>query len=169
MARRTVSREGLDREPTLKEWHEILTEVIDPTENLVQRTMEYFLRRSESGKAYLEGAKRLRPNLETGLGMDLDDVISTYDTMTLLAKLIAEPRCGTDPEFYVWKDVWKSSSVGAAEYYTIAIEIAQVLEARSENEEEKARLKQVRTALENEFRLEQYNDWRSEAVRKMKE
>jgi hypothetical protein len=169
MARRTVSRKGTDREPTFEEWHEILVEVLDPTGSLVQTTMEYFLRRSESGKAYLEGAKRLRPNLEIGVGMDLDDVVSTYDAMTLLAKLIAEPRYGTDPEFYVWKDIWKESSVGASEYYTLAAEIAAVLESRSENEQEKTRLAQVRTALENEFRFEKYNDWRLEAVRKMKE
>lgn len=166
MPRRTVSRKGIDREPTLKEWHEVLLEIIDPTESVVQRTIGYFLRTSKSGKAYLEGAKRLRPNLEIGVGLDLDDVVSTYDTMTLLGKLIAEPRCGTDPTFLVWKDIWKSASVGPSDYYPLAIEMSQVLEARSENEAEKARLQQVRAALENEFSLEKrfqdYLDYRRE-------
>lgn len=169
MARRTVSRKGMDREPTLKEWHQILTEVIDPTENLVQRTMEYFLRRSETGKAYLDGAKLLRPNLDIGVDMDLDDVVSTYDTMTLLDKLIAEPRFGTDPTFFVWKDIWKDSNLGPSEYYVLAIEIAQVLETRSENEAERARLKQVREALENEYSLEkrfdEYREFRREPIK----
>lgn len=156
MAKRRVARKTGDCELTLTEWHEVLSEIVDLTEeSAVQRTMVHFLRTSKSGKACLEGAKRLRPDLEIGAGLDLEEVLAAYDTMKLLAQLIAEPRCGTDPTFYVWKDIWKSSWIGPSDYYPLAIEMSHVLEARSETEAEKVRLQQVRAALENEFSLEQ--------------
>lgn len=167
MARRTGNRNGVDREPTFEEWHAALTEIVGEKPRVVQRIMEFFLRASGSGRAYLEGAKRLRPSLEIAVDLDLDEVLSTYDTMTLLGKLIAEPRFGTDPTFFVWKDIWQSSCVGPSDYYALAIEMSYVLEARSENEAEKARLQQVRAALENEYTLEkrfqEHSDFRRAA------
>jgi hypothetical protein len=167
MASQNIARMRGHREPTFTEWHVVLTAIVGDEPKLVQQTLEYFLRTSESGKAYLEGAQRLRPTLKIGRGFKLDEIIGTYDAMTLVGKLIVEPRCGTDPTFFVWKDIWKDPTVGASELYDYAIEITQVLEARSENEAEKTRLRQVRTALENELRLEQQNEWRLEAARKL--
>lgn len=172
MAKRELSLKPGEREPTFEEWHEVLTEIVDPTENLLQQTIEFFLRTTASGKAYLGGAKRLRPDLEIGPAMDLDEVLATYDAMTLLGKLIAEPRCGTDPTFKVWKDIWQGSEVGPSSYYTLAIEISRVLETRSKNEAEKMRLQVVRAALEDEFsmevRFDEYLMFRREATKNPK-
>lgn len=168
MAEEVVGRRHGDAGPTLEEWHAALTEIVGEEPRVVQRIMEYFLRASENGRAYLDGAQRLRPTLKIGKKLDLEEVIATYDAMTLLSKLIAEPRCGTDPQYFVWKDIWKDSTVGASQLYGMAIEISRVLEGRSENEAEKARLGQIRAALENEWNLEKYHDWRLEAARKLK-
>lgn len=154
MASRNVVQKRGEREPTFAEWHAVLTSIVGDEPKVVQQTIEYFLRTSKSGRAYLEGAQRLRPNLKIGKNLELDEVIATYDAMDLVSKLVAEPRCGTDPEFSVWKDIWKDPSVGASELYGMAIEISQVLEERSRNEAEKARLQQIRTVLENELHLE---------------
>ena len=90
MAKRRVARKTGDCELPLTEWHEVLSEIVDLTEeSAVQRTMVHFLRTSKSGKACLEGAKRLRPDLEIGAGLELEEVLAAYDTMKLLAQLIA--------------------------------------------------------------------------------
>ncbi len=78
-----------------------------------------------------------------------------------MVQLIEEPRCGTDPTFWVWKDIWKDSNLGVSEYYHYAIEIARTLERRSKDKAEKARLRQVRAALHNELSLEtRFEDYR---------
>ncbi len=150
MKKKVAASKRNEREPTLKEWHAILTWIVGDNDQ-VQGAMEFFLRTSPSGSAYLEGAKRLRPTLEIGRGLDLAEVIATHDAATLLGNLIAEKRCGSDPHFYIWKDVWKDSTVGASEQYELAIEIARGMEARASNHAEVARLREVRTAIENEL------------------
>lgn len=89
-----------DREPTFAEWHAVLTSIVGEAPKVVQETIKYFLRTSESGRAYLEGAQRLRPALQIGKNLELDEVIATYDAKDAGSKLVAEPRCGTDPELF---------------------------------------------------------------------
>ncbi len=154
-------------EPTLEKWHAALSSIVGEEPPVVQEIVEFSLRVSKSGTAYLEGAKRLRPNLEIGPDIDLDEIVATYDAATLLSQLIAEPRCGTDPHFYIWKDIWKCSFVGASDLYGLAIEISRTLEARARTEAETARIQQVRAAIENELHLEKYHDWRLETAREL--
>ncbi len=165
MERKRVGAPPNGRDLTMEEWHALLIHAAGENET-IRGAVEFFLRTSLSGNAYLEAAKRLRPALQIDGELQLDEVIATHEAAALIGRLIAEPRCGADPEFFIWKDIWQDSTVGDSHLYAIAIEISRSRESRTSSPEELARIRAVRAAIENELRLEAYFCWRQEVTRR---
>lgn len=164
MAKKIRSQpEALQREPTAEEWNALVTYVMGEKPD-VELAVILLLCTTPSGQAYLEEARRLRPAL--GATIDLDEIVSTHNADQLLDRLLAEPRCGFDRDFYVWKDIWCDASVGSSPVYSFVIELAKKREAEATDEKLRERLREVRAAVEREFEFEQYAEWRNEEVTK---
>ncbi len=104
---------------------------------------------SPSGRAYLDYATRYRPDLGK-YPLDFLHLVEAYEARELLERLLAEPRCGTDPKFFIWKEIWNDASRGPSYRYTEMIKLAQAMDAHMPNDEARERLRLVRQSVERE-------------------
>lgn len=142
------------QEPTFAEWQVLLDHTTDEELGL-QLTIQHLMFSTESGRAYLEFVTRYRPDLEK-YPLDFMQLVATYEALGWLDQLIAEPRLGTDPSFFIWKDIWNDSDAGLADGYKDLIGISKNMEDRAPSEEVRSRLRFVREAIERELNGEVY-------------
>ncbi len=154
------------REPTMKEW-QLLLDYAAEAEPEIALPIQLLLLNLESGRAYLEYVTRYRPELRED-PLDFIQLYTTYETLELLNRLLMEPRFGTDPDFFLWKDVWNKPNGDMSDEYQDLIVIAQGMEDQAPTEGERLRLKTIREALEREFRGEEYLEHKNKLLRSMK-
>lgn len=163
MAKKAVSCGGAaQRDPTPTEWRALLAFVSDEYP-AVELTVRLLLVSTRSGQELVAGAKRLRPSLD--VSGPLDEITLTYDAAELLDRLLAEPRFGTDPEFFIWMDIWRDETIGPSPLYDLVIEMATMRETDATDEPARQRLRVVREAVERELAGEKYIEQKSRLLR----
>lgn len=143
------------REPTIEEWHQLI-ESNSEHEPEIQRTIQILMQNSATGRAYLEYVTQYRPELRDDEELAFIQLVTTYEALELLKQLLAEPRSGTDPDFFLWKDVWGKPADETVYDYEDIIVVAQAMENDSTDEIERARIRAVRESVEREFEGERY-------------
>lgn len=154
------------REPTIKEW-QLLLDYAAEAEPDIALPIQLLLLNSESGRAYLEYVTRYRPELRED-PLDFIQLYITYEALELFNRLLMEPRFGTDPDFLLWKDVWKKQEPDTDDYGDL-IRLARGMEDQATTEEERVRLRAVREALERELQGEEYIEQKERLKRELKD
>lgn len=153
------------QEPTTEDWRRLVQHFGSGGDRQLRLTVELLLRATPSGQVFLAAIREMRPKLRLGRNLDFEEIVDTYEAKDLLDRLITEPRCGADPEFRIWKDIWHDSTVGPSLLYPLVAELADARESRCADEDQKRRLREVRAMVLQEFELERYAEWRTQQTR----
>jgi hypothetical protein len=157
----------VQQEPTIENWYTLINMVSQYDE--LQIGVQFLLLGSVSGRAFMDYVTEYRPEIGNGPIFDFLDLAIFYETRKLLERLIAEPRLGTDPDFFLWKDIWKDPDRGVSYHYQNLIEVAQAMEEETTNAEDRARLRLVREGVERELQGEEYRQRKNALIRKSSE
>ena len=142
-------------ELTIEDWQRLVDANAEKDAD-VQRTIQILMLNCASGRTYFDYVTRYRPELREEEHLDFFELITMYEAIELLNRLLAEPRCGTDPDYFLWKDVWDKPDVDPSYEYEDLVFVAHAMENQASVEAERTRVRVVREAVERELRGEEY-------------
>lgn len=162
-----MSDQEATAEPTIEEWHHLLDVVLGNWSSEVEQTVDYLLRTTPSGSAYLDQVKKVRPNLEISKNVSLVAITDTYEATLVVDRLLANSRYGIDRDLYIrdfaLTGTWFCDRQDA---YRVVIELLRVREKRAKTGAERSRLKAVRAAVERELTCEDVKAYLEDGERK---
>lgn len=143
---------GTAPEPTIGEWQALLAGNVEKAPE-IQKTLLYLLAHTPSGRSYLAHVARYRPELWDLENSEIIEYVTTCEALEVLARLLAEPRCGADPDFLLWRDGWRARQPGPDYLYEDLLDISREMERQTPDENVKRRLLVVRAKVESELLL----------------